>query len=135
MANPVLAEYQRLTEFINRESTTFARPHEARKRTAYDHGFTRIDRKPGFLTREAGVQHKAWGGVKRNPRNRSNRDNLAREAGDSPEVCDDRSIGSRYLLETNDPYLSPASRASNLLRPVPRANALGSKLSSASRTT
>jgi hypothetical protein len=26
MANPVLAEYQRLTEFINKENTTFARP-------------------------------------------------------------------------------------------------------------
>src|SRR6185295_2353460 len=26
MANPVLAEYQRLTEFINKENTSFARP-------------------------------------------------------------------------------------------------------------
>jgi hypothetical protein len=33
MANPVLAEYQRLTEFINKENTTFARP-AGPKRTA-----------------------------------------------------------------------------------------------------
>jgi len=56
MANPVLAEYQRLTEFINKENTTFARPrwsetYRGVRQTVAN--FLNVDRDEIALTRGA----------------------------------------------------------------------------------
>ena len=108
-------------------------PNEVRKHTAFDHDFTRIDRKPGFLTGEAGDSIKP--GAERSGTPGTRRIEMTEPAGRATV------LGSCAMTDSLDPPtltrvpVAPLRGLANLLRHVPRADALGFTLSSTSRTT